>query len=125
MQKDIGIPIYNGPFNPFQVLWSPNILLPSRKYFPPSIGFPPPVITIEAFEMYAGTMIRRLNINNAIQSAQLNRNVIIRKLAKIRHAKVIVKIIAIFLWFFSVSKRLVSDGKSHKFLNKSVFLLLK
>lgn len=112
MQKDIGIPMYNGPFNPFHVLWSPNILLPSRKYFPPSIGLPPPVITIEAFEMYAGTMIRRLNINKATQSAQLNKNVIIRKLPKIKHAKIIAKITAIFLWFFSASERLVSAGKS-------------
>ena len=61
--------------------------------------------------MYAGTMIKRLNINKATQSAQLNTTVINIKLPKIKQAKVIAKITAIFLLFFSVSERLDSADK--------------
>ncbi len=97
IKKEIGIPMYNGPFNPFQVLWSPKSRLPSRNVLPPSMGLPPPVITIEAFEIYAGTMNRRLKINKATQSAQLKIKAISRKFAKIKHAKIIARITAIFL----------------------------
>ena len=100
IKNDIGIPMYNGPFNPFQVLWSPKTLLPSLKYLPPSIGLPPPVMTIEAFEIYAGTMVKRLNINRDTQSAQEKIIDIIRKFVKIKQAKINAKIMAIFLCFF-------------------------
>ena len=102
---EIGIPMYKGPFiRPFHVLWSPNNLFPSFKIFPPSIGFPPPVITILALLIYAGTMNKRLKISIPIQSAQdpIARE-ITRKCTKIKHAKKIAKRMEIFLYFCSIS----------------------
>ena len=110
MKKEIGIPINSGPFNPFQVLWSPKILLPSRKFLPPSIGLPPPVNTIEAFDIYAGTIINRLNINIEIQSAHVKIRDIITKSSKIKKIKTTANISAIFFCFISKSVKLLLTG---------------
>ena len=96
MPKEIGIPTYNGPFvNPFMVLWSPKILLPSLQNFPPSIGFPPPTNTIPALEIYPGTINIKLKTNIAIQSAQLKMIEITMKFKKIKVMHVRVRMRAI------------------------------
>jgi hypothetical protein len=68
------------------------------------------VITIEAFDIYAGTMNKRVNIRSATQSAQLKMNEITKKSAKIKQANKIANATAIFFWFFCVWVRLLLVG---------------
>ena len=67
------------------------------------MGRPPPVITIEAFEIYAGAISKTEKISNPTQSAHEKTNEIIRKFIKSKQRKNIARINAIFLFLFSLS----------------------